>query len=245
MMIPKKKFKRVIEYIEIGKKEGAIVLTGGDRLGKLGYFVKPTVFGDVKPEMRIAQEEIFGPVAALFRFQTEQDAIVLANSTPYGLAAGIHSQGMWWFVIPSFIIPLSLSPPWLLISPSDIQQVHRVSRKLKAGTVWVNQYVILNSQVPFGGEYSLLVTRSDGFSNLGSVSFRVWFYLSNTLFDGLKPFQTKNRLQAIRMGSWIGYEGPRKLFDNQGCTLWVWINDLKIWFCRFFFLLVWSNTHRL
>lgn len=94
MMIPKKKFKRVIEYIEIGKKEGAIVLTGGDRLGKLGYFVKPTVFGDVKPEMRIAQEEIFGPVAALFRFQTEQDAIVLANSTPYGLAAGIHSQGM-------------------------------------------------------------------------------------------------------------------------------------------------------
>ncbi|KAH9813925.1 aldehyde dehydrogenase domain-containing protein [Melampsora americana] len=123
--VSKRQFDRVMEYISVGKKEGARVVTGGERHGSLGYFIQPTVFVDVEPSMRIAKEEIFGPVAAVIRFKTEGEAIELANSTSYGLASGIHS--------------------------SDIQQVNRVSRKLKAGTVWVNQYVMLNSQVPFGG----------------------------------------------------------------------------------------------
>jgi aldehyde dehydrogenase (NAD+) len=86
-------FDHIMEYISIGKKEGARVVTGGERHGCLGYFIQPTVFIDVQPSMRIAKEEIFGPVAAILRFKTEEEAIELANSTTYGLASGIHSSG--------------------------------------------------------------------------------------------------------------------------------------------------------
>jgi aldehyde dehydrogenase (NAD+) len=117
--------KRVLDYIEIGRKEGARVAIGGDRRGEVGYFVSPTVFAGVEHQMRISQEEIFGPVAAVLPFKDEADAIRLANGTCYGLAAGIWS--------------------------ADVGRVHRFVRRLKAGTVWANTYGPTDVRLPWGG----------------------------------------------------------------------------------------------
>jgi aldehyde dehydrogenase (NAD+) len=117
--------KRVQDYIEVGQREGARLITGGTRVGERGYFLKPTVFADVGHEMRISQEEIFGPVASIVRFADEADALRLANGTRYSLAAGIWS--------------------------ADIGRVHRVVRQLKAGTVWVNTFGPTDVRLPWGG----------------------------------------------------------------------------------------------
>ncbi|EJT97662.1 NAD-aldehyde dehydrogenase [Dacryopinax primogenitus] len=124
-LVSKGQFEKVLGFIEEGKKAGAKVLTGGGREGTKGYFVKPTIFAGVHPEMRIVKEEIFGPVLAVAAFKTEAEAISLANATTYGLGAGLHSN--------------------------DAKQCMRVSGALEAGTVWVNQYNLLNNNVPFGG----------------------------------------------------------------------------------------------
>jgi aldehyde dehydrogenase (NAD+) len=118
-------YDRIMNYVECGKAEGAKVLTGGARHGKTGYFIEPTVFGDVKPNMKIVQEEIFGPVVVVAAFDTEEEVIAAANDSIYGLASGVFSQ--------------------------NIQKAHRVANALQAGTVWVNCYNELHSQVPFGG----------------------------------------------------------------------------------------------
>jgi aldehyde dehydrogenase (NAD+) len=117
--------KRVLEYIEIGKREGARLAAGGTRLGNTGYFVSPTVFADVEHAMRISQEEIFGPVASVIRFRDEEDAVRLANGTPYSLAAGVWS--------------------------ADIARVHRMAKRVKAGTVWVNTFGPTDVRLPWGG----------------------------------------------------------------------------------------------
>jgi aldehyde dehydrogenase (NAD+) len=116
---------RVLEYINIGRQEGAQIATGGARLGDQGYFVSPTVFAGVDHDMRISQEEIFGPVAAVVRFKDDEEAIRLANGTRYNLAAGVWS--------------------------SDIGRVHRFVRRLKAGTVWANTYGPTDVRLPWGG----------------------------------------------------------------------------------------------
>jgi aldehyde dehydrogenase (NAD+) len=118
-------YDRIMNYVECGKAEGAKVLTGGARHGKTGYFIEPTVFGDVKPNMKIVQEEIFGPVVVVAAFDTEEEVIAAANDSIYGLASGVFSQ--------------------------NIQKAHRVANALQAGTVWVNCYNELHSQVPLGG----------------------------------------------------------------------------------------------
>ena len=116
---------RVLDYIAIGRREGAAVAAGGARHGERGYFVAPTVFAGVAPDMRIAQEEIFGPVAAVIPFKDEDEALAIANGTNYGLAAGVWS--------------------------ADIARVHRFARRLKAGTVWVNTYGPTDIRLPWGG----------------------------------------------------------------------------------------------
>ena len=116
---------RVLDYIAIGRDEGARLATGGTRHGGRGYFVAPTVFAGVAHDMRIAQEEIFGPVAAVIPFRDDEEAIRLANGTRYGLAAGVWS--------------------------ADITRVHRFARRLKAGTVWVNTYGPTDVRLPWGG----------------------------------------------------------------------------------------------
>ncbi|HEX3846720.1 MAG TPA: aldehyde dehydrogenase family protein [Steroidobacteraceae bacterium] len=117
--------RRVLDYIDIGRREGATLVAGGSRRGDLGYFVNPTVFSGVRHEMRISQEEIFGPVASVIPFETEDQALALANGTVYGLAAGVWS--------------------------ADIGRVHRFAKELKAGTVWVNTFGPTDVRLPWGG----------------------------------------------------------------------------------------------
>jgi aldehyde dehydrogenase (NAD+) len=117
--------KRVLDYIDVGQREGARLVAGGARRGERGFFVNPTVFADVKHEMRISQEEIFGPVAAVIRFTDDDHALRLANGTSYSLAAGVWS--------------------------ADIGRVHRFIRALKAGTVWVNTFGPTDVRLPWGG----------------------------------------------------------------------------------------------
>ncbi|TIA93546.1 hypothetical protein E3P81_00862 [Wallemia ichthyophaga] len=123
--IHRAQFEKVMQYIDIGKAEGARVVAGGTRYGDTGLFIRPTVFADVHNGMRIAQEEIFGPVVVVIPFKNEDEAVEMANDTSYGLAAAIHSK--------------------------QADEVGRVMHHLKAGTVWVNQYTMLSHNTPFGG----------------------------------------------------------------------------------------------
>jgi coniferyl-aldehyde dehydrogenase len=123
--VDKAQFERVLKYIEHGKSEGATLLTGGKPTGDKGYYIEPTIFTDVTEEMKIAQDEIFGPVMCLMKFKTVDEAIEKANCTRYGLAAGIVTKSL------------------------DV--MNRVSRSVRAGTVWVNCYFAFDPDAPFGG----------------------------------------------------------------------------------------------
>lgn len=128
-LISETHMNRVLEYIELGKKEGAKLLCGGERIleGHLekGYFVEPTIFTDTSPDMRIVQEEIFGPVLVVQKFNDEKEAISLANNTIYGLAGGVFTQ--------------------------DGAKALRVIRKLRAGITWINAYNPTYNEAPWGG----------------------------------------------------------------------------------------------
>ncbi|WP_157015032.1 betaine-aldehyde dehydrogenase [Mesorhizobium xinjiangense] len=121
--------EKVLDYIEIGKQEGATLLYGGGvpRLQGMesGYYVEPTVFSDVKDDMRIAREEIFGPVMSVLPFSGEDEVIARANDTEFGLAAGVFTR--------------------------DLPRAHRVIAELQAGTCWINAYNLTPVEVPFGG----------------------------------------------------------------------------------------------
>ncbi|MEV8546449.1 aldehyde dehydrogenase family protein [Streptomyces sp. NPDC051572] len=115
--------RRVMDYIDIGRDEGAEIAYGGNNVGEAGYFVEPTILTNVSNEMRVAQEEIFGPVLSVIPFDSDEQAYAIANDTQYGLAAGIWTN--------------------------DVSRTHRGARALRAGTVWVNTYGVLSSNVPF------------------------------------------------------------------------------------------------
>ncbi|HEY9514812.1 MAG TPA: aldehyde dehydrogenase family protein [Gemmatimonadaceae bacterium] len=127
-IVSAKQMERVLGYIEGARNEGATLLAGGERTpvnGK-GYFVAPTIFGDVSASMTVAREEVFGPVLAMLTFEDGEDgAVSLANRTIYGLAAGIWTR--------------------------DIKKALRTARAVKAGTVWVNTYNMYDAASPFGG----------------------------------------------------------------------------------------------
>jgi len=122
-------FDRIMEFIDSARKQGARLVTGGDaaREGELrdGLFVQPTIFADVDNNMKLAREEIFGPVLSIIPFADEGEAIAIANDTSFGLASGIWTR--------------------------DLNRTHRVSRALRTGMVWVNTYRAVASQTPFGG----------------------------------------------------------------------------------------------
>ena len=139
-LINETQFRTVERYLELGQKEGAKLLTGGERLTgdglDRGFFVQPTVFGDVEPSMKIAQEEIFGPVLSVLRYETVDEAIRIANDTLYGLSAGVWSR--------------------------DIPRALEVVRRIKAGTVWVNDWHLISPSAPFGGFKQSGVGREHG-----------------------------------------------------------------------------------
>ncbi len=124
-VISEKQMKSILDYVDIGQKEGARLTTGGERVGDRGYFISPAVFADVKHEMRISQEEIFGPVVSVIKFKDEADALRIANGTAYSLAAGVWSR--------------------------DIGRVQRFAKKANAGTVWINTYGYTDVRLPWGG----------------------------------------------------------------------------------------------
>lgn len=116
---------KIMDLIESGKKEGATLACGGNRVGDKGYFVQPTVFTEVQDDMRIAQEEIFGPVMQILKFKTVDEVIERANKTKYGLAASVFTR--------------------------DLEKAMMVSQGIRAGVIWVNCYNVLGVQSPFGG----------------------------------------------------------------------------------------------
>jgi aldehyde dehydrogenase (NAD+) len=123
--VSQEQMDRILGYVEAGKKEGAQCLTGGGRIGNKGYFVEPTLFTGVKDEMKIAREEIFGPVMNVLKFKSLDEVIERGNRTTYGLAAAVWTK--------------------------DITKAHRIANSLRAGTVWVNCYDVFDAAAPFGG----------------------------------------------------------------------------------------------
>lgn len=123
--VSQEQMDRILSYIEHGNKEGAQCLTGGKRFGEKGYFVEPTLFTNVKDDMKIAKEEIFGPVMNVLKFKDVDEVIERGNRTNYGLAAAVWTK--------------------------DVTKAHRLAKELRAGTVWVNCYDVFDAAAPFGG----------------------------------------------------------------------------------------------
>lgn len=118
-------FNRIMSYIDAGKADGANLVCGGNRVGNRGYFIEPTVFTDVSDDMKIAREEIFGPVMNVLKFKSVDEVIKRGNQTFFGLAAAVWTR--------------------------DIGKAHHLANKLRAGTVWVNCYDVFDAAAPFGG----------------------------------------------------------------------------------------------
>lgn len=118
-------FDKIMHYIDLGKREGAECLSGGGRFGDRGYFIEPTLFGNVNDDMAIAREEIFGPVLSVLKFKDVDEIVERANNTFYGLAAAVWTK--------------------------DIEKAHRLAAKIKAGTIWINCYDVFDAAAPFGG----------------------------------------------------------------------------------------------
>jgi aldehyde dehydrogenase (NAD+) len=123
--VSQEQMDKILGYVDMGQKQGAKLVTGGQRHGKKGFFVEPTIFDNVKDDMAIAKDEIFGPVVSVLPFKGMQEVIERSNNTYYGLAAGIWTR--------------------------DIDKAHVFAREVKAGTVWVNCYHVVDTATPFGG----------------------------------------------------------------------------------------------
>ncbi len=123
--VSQEQMDKILGYVELGQKQGATLLSGGHRVGNKGYFVEPTVFDNVKDDMAIAKDEIFGPVVSVLPFTSAEEAAERANKTTYGLAAAVWTK--------------------------NIDKAHLFAKQVKAGTVWVNCYHVVDTTTPFGG----------------------------------------------------------------------------------------------
>jgi betaine-aldehyde dehydrogenase len=147
-LINRAQHEKVCGYIEIGKQEGATLHHGGGvpRLQGLegGFFVEPTIFTNVRDDMRIAREEIFGPVMSVLAFRSEDEAIARANDTVFGLSAGVFTR--------------------------DMARAHRVVAALQAGTCWINSYNLTPVEIPFGGTKQSGIGRENSLAALAHYS---------------------------------------------------------------------------
>lgn len=139
-LISEQHLQKVTGYIELARKEGGTIVTGGRRVERPGFFVEPTVITGLGCDCRVLQEEIFGPVVTVTPFETEDDAIAFANSTRYGLSATLWTR--------------------------DLQRAHRAAAALDSGTVWINCWLLRDLRVPFGGMKESGVGREGGFESL-------------------------------------------------------------------------------
>jgi aldehyde dehydrogenase (NAD+) len=157
-------YRRIVGFLESAAAEGARCVLGGAPVvvpGSRGWFVPPTIYADVTPSMRLAREEVFGPVLAVMRFRDEEDAIRIANDVNYGLAAGVWTE--------------------------SLRRAVRVSGRLEAGTVWVNTYRSTSYTTPFGGYKASGLGRENGAEAIKEYLQvkSVWFYTGG---DVANPF---------------------------------------------------------
>ncbi|KAK8951690.1 hypothetical protein KSP39_PZI004154 [Platanthera zijinensis] len=123
--IDEEQFNKILHFVRSGIDSGATLVSGGERFGDRGYFIKPTVFSDVKDEMEIAKDEIFGPVQSILKFKDLDEVIRRSNASPYGLAAGVFTQ--------------------------NLNTANTLTRALRVGTIWINSFDIFDAAIPFGG----------------------------------------------------------------------------------------------
>ncbi|KAF5734747.1 hypothetical protein HS088_TW15G00239 [Tripterygium wilfordii] len=138
--IDKEQFEKILRYIRSGIESNATLECGGERFGSRGYFIKPTVFSNVQDDMLIAKDEIFGPVQSILKFKDLDEVIRRANSTRYGLAAGVFTK--------------------------NIDTANTLSRALRVGTVWVNCFDVFDAAIPFGGYKMSGIGREKGIYSL-------------------------------------------------------------------------------
>jgi acyl-CoA reductase-like NAD-dependent aldehyde dehydrogenase len=124
-VVSKEQFDKVMSYIKLGLEEGATLLTGGERSGDKGFFIKPTIFIDTNNKMKISREEIFGPVINVIKFSSDEDAVNIANDSIFGLGGAVWS--------------------------ANEDRAMNIAKDIRTGTVWINEYHLLNDKVPFGG----------------------------------------------------------------------------------------------
>jgi betaine-aldehyde dehydrogenase len=139
-LINRQQFDRVMGYIDVGREEGARVVAGGDRGLDRGYYVQPTIFADASNDMRIAQEEIFGPVGTVIPFDDVEDAVRIANDSVYGLSAAVWTR--------------------------DVSMAHLLAREVKVGAFWVNTWGVLDPALPWGGTKQSGIGREMGWAGI-------------------------------------------------------------------------------